>query len=338
MERGKFREYPFHPSARDFCKVDFKELFSKTIYRMDMEEAVQNIIRSLKGEEIFRNPDPARRVRTFVITKIILAALNDRIITAKYANQERDLLEKSLLEEERMYVEEVAEILGLNVLSYSAGEFKIHFADFLKYSPRISGEKYSLFEQEIDRGFVFVKKDMLAKIMREAFVEKFKEDVDKISDMLTEEIIHSLIPYMEKILEVKSEFISQQDLGEVDLDALPPCIKNMLKTLQSGGNLTHFARFTLTAFLHTIGMSNDEILNLFSVSPDFNEKIAKYQVKHITGEISSKEYIPPKCLTLKSQGLCVNRDKLCEKINHPLIYYKIKKRGKKFGRKDKSVR
>jgi len=338
MERGKFREYPFHPSARDFCKVYFKDLLSKTIYRMDVEEAVQNIIRSLKGEEIFRNPNPARRVRTFVITKIILAALNDRIITAKYANQERDLLERSLLEEDRRHIEEVAEILGLNVLSYSAGEFKIHFADFLKYSPRISGEKYSLFEQEIDRGFVFVKKDVLAKIMREAFVDKFKEDIDRISEMLSEDIIQPLIPYMEKILDLKSEIISQQDLGEVDLNALPPCIKNMLKTLQSGGNLTHFARFTLTAFLHTIGMSNEEILNLFSVSPDFNEKIAKYQVKHITGEISSKEYIPPKCLTLKSQGLCVNPDKLCDRINHPLSYYKIKKRGKRFGRKGKTVR
>ena len=338
MDKSKLREYPFHPLGRKFCKIEMRQLVNSTVYKMDLLEAVENIIRSLKGEKIVRNTDPVRRVRTFVISKVLLGAINDRIVTAKYANQERDLLEKSLNEEDIATLTEIAEILGLKVIYQHPGEFKIYFADFLRYSPKISGERYSLIEQDIEDGFVYIGREILVKIMREAFVDKFKEDVMNISEIIDSDTVHILAPYIEKIQDTKSEYIVARDLGEVDLDALPPCIKNMLKTLQSGGNLTHFGRFTLTAFLHTIGMTNEEILQLFSSTPDFNEKIAKYQISHITGEISAKEYIPPKCHTLKSQALCINPDKLCEKINHPLSYYRIKKRGKNLGRKSKSVR
>jgi DNA primase large subunit len=31
---------------------------------------------------------------------------------------------------------------------------------------------------------------------------------------------------------------------------------------------------------------------------------------------------------MRTTGLCVNRDPLCEKVNHPLSYYKVKKKDK----------
>jgi len=82
----------------------------------------------------------------------------------------------------------------------------------------------------------------------------------------------------------------------------------------------------LTAFLHHIGLSPDEILSLFSRSPDFDASKTKYQVDHITGETSGTEYTPPECSTMKSYGICFNPEKLCEhpKVKHPLTYYKIK--------------
>jgi DNA primase large subunit len=29
---------------------------------------------------------------------------------------------------------------------------------------------------------------------------------------------------------------------------------------------------------------------------------------------------------MRTTGLCVNRDPLCERVNHPLSYYKVKKK------------
>jgi DNA primase large subunit len=54
-----------------------------------------------------------------------------------------------------------------------------------------------------------------------------------------------------------------------------------------------------------------------------------YQVEHITGRGGSgTEYTTPACAAMRTTGLCVHRDSLCEKVNHPLNYYKTKKRDK----------
>ena len=85
-------------------------------------------------------------------------------------------------------------------------------------------------------------------------------------------------------------------------------------------------------------MSADEIMGVFSASPDFDESKTRYQIDHITGEISGTVYSPPECSTMKSYGICFDEDGLCRKewMTHPLKYYKIKDRGgKKDRKKDK---
>ena len=54
-----------------------------------------------------------------------------------------------------------------------------------------------------------------------------------------------------------------------------------------------------------------------------------YQVEHITGRGGSgTEYTAPACPAMRTTGLCVNRDHLCERVNHPLSYYKVKKKNR----------
>jgi len=120
------------------------------------------------------------------------------------------------------------------------------------------------------------------------------------------------------------ENVETKELGTVDIENIPPCMRNLLIHLQHGENVPHAGRFALTAFLHKIGFTNQEILNLHKNAPDFDEKLAAYQIDHITGKISSTEYTPQSCSTMDNLGLCVNRDLLCSKIIHPLGYYHAK--------------
>jgi DNA primase large subunit len=80
------------------------------------------------------------------------------------------------------------------------------------------------------------------------------------------------------------------------------------------------------------------IAQLYARSPDFDMEKTMYQVEHITGRGGSgTEYTTPACAAMRTTGLCVNHDGLCEKINHPLSYYKVKKRdkaGKNFKKAD----
>jgi DNA primase large subunit len=74
-------------------------------------------------------------------------------------------------------------------------------------------------------------------------------------------------------------------------------------------------------------MDVNAIAELYARSPDFDPEKTMYQVEHITGRGGSgTEYSAPACAAMRTTGLCVHQDPLCEKVNHPLSYYKTKKR------------
>jgi len=109
----------------------------------------------------------------------------------------------------------------------------------------------------------------------------------------------------------------------------------ILANLKDGVNVPHTARFGVTAFLLNLGLSVDEIIEIYKNSPDFDEERTRYQVVHIAGESGSTRYTAPSCATMRTYGNCVDIDDVCEKINHPLSYYKLKLKLKQKRKKDK---
>ena len=85
----------------------------------------------------------------------------------------------------------------------------------------------------------------------------------------------------------------------------------------SSQKLTHIENFVLAVFLANIGYSYNEILDIFKHAPNYDEKIAGYQIK----TLMEKKYSVLNCDSMASKGLCVNK---CG-IKHPLQYFKLKK-------------
>ena len=76
-----------------------------------------------------------------------------------------------------------------------------------------------------------------------------------------------------------------------------------------------------------VEFTDEEILKMFHTQTDFSERIARYQVQHISGSRGGKKkYTPPSCKTMKTHSLCINPDQLCATIAHPLAYYRKKAR------------
>ena len=118
-----------------------------------------------------------------------------------------------------------------------------------------------------------------------------------------------------------------RQFGTIEESAFPPCMQALIAALTSGTNLSHAGRFSLTTFLHTIGMNVSGIAQLYARSPDFDPEKTMYQVEHITGRGGSgTEYNAPACAAMRTTGLCVHRDPLCERVAHPLSYYTVKKK------------
>jgi DNA primase large subunit len=120
--------------------------------------------------------------------------------------------------------------------------------------------------------------------------------------------------------------IQAAPVGKLDVKKLPPCMKNILKSIQAGENVPHAGRFALVSFLNSLKLGTNDILKIFSTAPDYEEEKTRYQVEHITGKISSTSYKPPGCAKMRTYGICPveEMEDLCKKTRHPMSYYRAK--------------
>lgn len=269
----------------------------------------------------------------------MLRNVNEHLLTSRVINHARDLV-NDFIESRAVdpdYIPDYARRYSVRMEYDGEDEvFTIPSNEFVTYTSRLSGYRYRLVYQNVLAGVVYADKETAAKVIREAFVRRAFEAYNLIDQGSTTRVLQPMKSSVDEIVEklqtsgIKKNF----DLGDVDFNLFPPCIKEYISQMQDGVNLPHMARFTLVSFLHKIGMSNDDIIGLFKTAPDFRESLTTYQVNHVTGEISSTEYSPPKCNVLQSNHLCyMGEDPICHKdwLKHPLQYYTFKKKPRKPG-------
>ena len=201
-------------------------------------------------------------------------------------------------------------------------ENKMKVPDYVELVAPLHDDRYRLINRHVERGFVSIKPDERYELLRERIRVLLKRD---LPHRVPQHICESLAPNAALIKKAYQEHMLRQ-FGTVEEGAFPPCIQAIVLALSQGTNITHAGRFALTAFLHNIGMNVTAIAQLYARSPDFDSEKTMYQVEHITGrEGTGTEYTTPSCAALLTTGLCVKKTPLCEKVSHPLSYYRIKK-------------
>jgi DNA primase large subunit len=273
--------------------------------------------------------DATLELLSYPIARMIVSAVADPVFVKRYAIAEAKKANERLKQEDGQFLMKVAQELGLSVAQEDGG-FAVDFTDFLKFSAVMRDKSWKLVNQRIISGKVLVAKHRLVRLIEQMIT-------DKISAELPLDVNDAILnTFSSEIDEIKVELAREQDerkvkdMGRLSIVRFPPCMKKLLKMMQSGENVPHSGRFALVAFLHTLGMDSQDILQIFSSAPDFDEGKASYQIKHIIGETSGTEYTPPECSTMKSYGICFDPDDLCRRewMTHPLKYYRAK--GKKF--------
>jgi len=337
MDLRVISRYPFLPEAKEFLKdIALEDILNSPIYESARILGFQRVRGALTGEHVNLPPPTSEenlitRFLSFVFEKLLLMAVGDPVVIRRVANAERDRLEDTLLQSPED-IDMVAQALELRFrrVDVRGMEYRVHVIDYIKQAKKFSGEEFRLVYRDLNNGWLTLHREQFVKIIREAFVDYFVADVGQEKHRkLLENVLNE---YVQQINALKDDYLSRYssvDFGEVNAEAFPPCIKSIITKIKEGINVSHEARFSMVAFLHKIGMSNEEILKIFASVPDFRKDITEYQIKHITGEISGKEYSVPKCATMRSFGLCIRdaaRDTLCYKkwMTHPLLYYKIK--------------
>ncbi|MEZ0393711.1 MAG: DNA primase [Desulfurococcaceae archaeon] len=187
---------------------------------------------------------------------------------------------------------------------------------------------YSLSNAAVRDGLVFVDAAKFVRLLGEAIHARVLEMARGAPPLKPEEVgLGELAKELEGARWRRRR--AEEAVARAGPEAYPPCMARLLERQRAGENLSHHERFALAAFLLNIGMGVDEVLEAFRSSPDFNEKIARYQIEHIAGlRGSKKKYLPYGCDTMKSLGICPVEG-YCTRARNPLGAYKILSRAYK---------
>lgn len=344
MELSQFYNLPFTKSAAEYVDgldVELLDIVYKNVYDMALNRAESRIVQALEGDiekPIFADSQITEmevELLSYPIARLLLSCIGDLYAIRRYALKEakssgeflKGVLSKMDKGKASSFLEELAHELGVRV-EYAEEAPQISLTSYLRYASHIHEPRWKLVNREVDRGMVVVRKEEMIRLLQEAMRAKVEEGMPL---SVPPEVCRRLsvrIGRIKTLLEEKKARFEQENVRGPER-AYPPCIREAMRLAREGMNLPHSQRFALTSFLLTIGWSVQEVVELFASSPDFDEKMATYQVEHIAGATGTT-YTPPSCATMQTYGNCIGKDELCVRVSHPLAYYRwrVKKEGK----------
>ncbi|MBN1801474.1 MAG: hypothetical protein JW891_08210 [Candidatus Lokiarchaeota archaeon] len=300
----------------------------------------------------------------YLAIKFLLVALNDKILTNRIANLYSKINYEILKEDNYANIYTLCQDLKLD-LQYSVKPYnyginivkdmkqtlqtniKLHFSDYLALSVNFRDDPRKLVNNPLEAGYVYVEKRSIARLLQEHIRKKILSsgNLDKNSNEDLKNDLLSVKEFQELHEQLANEWDKRKEArefkdfsfgeGKASSEFFPPCLQEILTKAKEGQNLVHNERLFMVFLLHAINYKLDEIVNIFSNLPDFDESKTRYQVDFAL----EKNYTPHKCDTLKSLHFCKAKeydDELCLKgyyskqadqqkfISHPLTYITIK--------------
>ncbi len=310
--------YPFHPLTRErvFGQLqgsieDLEEFYS---------DAVSRLGRALAGEKPVLDENPHRSLVVFYTTVLLVKYLDNWLVERRFVEYEAERAYNYLRMADTDEILKVFKGMGID-LKIVDKRYGVYFRDYIQ-ATRDLPPNWKMIYFPMERGYVYLNKKSLARIGKEVFKDEIIKTIESV------ESVPSSIGEAAKVLvEAYSDILERlrpqaTSIQTRDVERFPPCMKYLYANIGKG--LPHPGRFTIVTFLHKMGFTVDEIISLFARTPDFNERVTRYQVEHILGMRGGKiKYDVPSCRKIKSFGFCFP-DEICVKhrIRHPLTYVK----------------
>lgn len=339
--------YPYLQDAKTYVKkqgMAVTELIKDPLYDRARSIAVERLNLAFEQKDIgvrtlSTESDCIMELFSYPLARMITCCINDSFFTRRYALGEAVRFYKNLTKEPTASIVDITKEFDFNIrYDEETNHLSIYFTDYLLYAPT-RYKTWKLVNREVQQGYIKISPRDLSRLSQEALRHR-------INNELSGKPCHELIKktFSEEINRFKNKVRTIQKnnetipMGKLDIKKLPPCIKQLLADVQSGENVPHMGRFALVSFLNSLKLTTQDIIDLFNTAPDFDEEKSRYQIEHITGEISSTSYKPPGCDKLKTYGLCPSEeiDEICKKTNHPLSYYRYRWKMNKKKEKNKN--
>lgn len=333
LTRSDLAKYPFTPQAAehiqaldlkitDLASPEYTQVLSRAEKRI--EEA---ILYALVSEQP-RNDEI--EILSFPIAVMMVSTTKDLFLKRRYALAEAKRAYNLLKQENKDKIIQITNTFNWKIkpAKSETADFALHFTDFLRNTTSFHETKWKLVNRTMLNGEILLTKDETARLLAEEVRGHVEKKLDtKIGLELPQGITNRVEILQQLFLSRKGKMRLEEMPKEVVIDAFPPCIRELRNSALAGRHISHIGRFALTSFLINSGMTVENVVDCFRSSSDFNERMTRYQAEHIAGGRGSRtKYIPPKCDTLRTHGVCPGMDEICRRIRHPLAYYRRKLR------------
>ncbi len=300
------------------CKYPFTEEGKQAIMENDIqinneiaERGVERVVDALEKRYRTANPvnlsDQLIEIGSYGAARMMLAHLKNRYLINKFAVAESKKASALMGKESQDNIGKLQQELGI-----IPGNFEektvLPMEVYLRFSPQ--SVDYRMVNRNVKQGYVEISTREVLRLMEEAVKFKVGEiGLFPNAPKIVKEYSGKLMKLVPKTAPSKMSFKQGEN---------PPCIEKLLESAKKHENLGHQGRWTLAVYLINKGVPYEKILQIFSNFPDYDERIASYQIKHAM----ERGYTVPSCGMLLSYGLCVAD---C-KIGNPLRWKQWKKK------------
>lgn len=331
MQRRHAR-YPFLADAREAvgaADVDLAELVTSD--DPAVERGLGRVERAIgEGTVGPSHRQPRTELLSYPVARVLISLVDQDALTRRYAEAEaRTAIERLREDDEDEELRStdrgrvaLTDLLREFDLAAAIREresgYELAVTDYLLLATGLEGDQWRLVNRALADGSVPISRSELFALLEMAIERRVREG-------LPFQVPHTVASELEaeraRVRELLADLDLTREIDTVAPDQFPPCVAALVERAQGGENLPYHSRFALTAFLATIGMSVDDIVELFAANQALDEETTRYQYAHVRGDRGPAEYAPPSCSTMQAYGDCVNRDELCATIAHPLAYY-----------------
>ncbi|WP_336035547.1 DNA primase regulatory subunit PriL [Halobacterium yunchengense] len=334
---ARHARYPFLGDARQAVQaagVDLADVVAED--DAVVERARERVVGALTDGDVGGRARSDRvELLSYPVARVLVSVVDEHVLVRKYADAEaRAAYDRFTADEtddtELKSVGDDASLSRRDLLREfdlsddvreTPGGYDVDVSTYLQLSSSLRGDDWRLVNRALDDGRVPVSEPELDLLLQQAVRDRVAEGLPLD---VPDEIAEAMEAPATAVRDVLADMDLTREIDTVVPELFPPCMQHLLDQVQRGEHLPHHSRFAITAFLANVGLSTDEIVELYKVNPGFGEEMTRYQTDHIRGESSPTEYTAPSCATMKAYGDCTNPDDLCDAINHPLSYYEAK--------------
>src|SRR3989442_60059 len=260
------------------------------------------------------------------VSNLILSLIGEERARRRFALAEAKRAYELLRQESPIKLEHIAsttfawKVKRLDIkLGRRFYDFGLSLPDFLHNAVHLREPRWNLPNRVLDHGFVYITRDEAARLMEEEVRTKILERSSHTPDEVPE-LFGSRVERTRGLVVKWLGVPTKYELPKIPMpEAMPPCVRHLIDSLDEGKNVQHMGRFTLASFLLNIGTGEEDVVKLFKPATDFSERMTRYQVEHIGGKRGGRtKYTCPMCTTLKTHGVCYKPDEICGTIRSPL--------------------